>query len=42
MDIFLKKAAEIADGALEPATWFGNRIEGKKNLAKPEDIVGLT
>lgn len=41
MSIFLKKAAEMADGILDLAAWFGNRVESKKSLAKPEDLVGL-
>lgn len=41
MSIFFKKAAEMADGILDLASWFGNRIESKKSVAKPEDLVGL-
>ena len=42
MDIFFKKAAEMADGVLDLTSWFGKRIESKKNLAKPEDLIGLS
>lgn len=41
MHMFFKKAAEIADGVLDLASWFGTRIESKKVLARPEDLVGV-
>jgi len=31
----------MADGILDLASWFGNRIESKKSVAKPEDLEGL-
>ncbi len=37
-----KKTAEIADGMLDFLGWFGQRIEGSKNLARAEDLVGLS
>lgn len=42
MSIFLKKAVEIADGVLDLANWLGKRMEGSKDLVKPDDLVGLS
>lgn len=42
MDTFFKKAAELANGVLDLASFIGSRMEGKRNLAKTEDMVGLT
>lgn len=41
MDPILKKAAEFADGMLDLISWMGNRMESKKKLATPEDVIGL-
>lgn len=40
MDPILKKAAEFADGMLDLISWMGNRMESKKKLATPEDVIG--
>jgi hypothetical protein len=43
MDLFFKKAAEMADGVLDLAGWIGKRIECKKSLvAHPDDLIGLS
>jgi hypothetical protein len=41
MDPILKKAAEFADGMLDLISWMGNRMESKRKLASPDDIIGL-
>jgi hypothetical protein len=40
MDPILKKAAEFADGMLDLISWMGNRMESKRKLASPDDIIG--
>ncbi len=42
MSIYLKKAVEIADGVLDLASWLGKRMEGSKELVKPDDLIGLS
>ncbi|MBX9671389.1 MAG: hypothetical protein K2X93_27620 [Candidatus Obscuribacterales bacterium] len=42
MSIYFKKAVEIADGVLDLASWLGKRMEGSKELVKPDDLIGVS
>ncbi|MBX9695873.1 MAG: hypothetical protein K2Z81_26035 [Cyanobacteria bacterium] len=40
MNMFFKKAAEMADGVFDLVSMLSSRMEGKRELAKTSDLFG--